>query len=52
MNKTTGFKPDVLAAIVARCEKEDREWNDIIDELLRKGLGVDVALVPEHKMED
>lgn len=41
VNKTTGFRPDVLGAIVARCEKENREWNDIIDEILRKGLGMD-----------
>jgi hypothetical protein len=41
VNKTTGFKPDVLNKIVERCESEDREWNDMIDELLRIGLGMD-----------
>lgn len=43
VNKTTGFKPDVLTEIVKRCEGEDREWNDMIDELLRIGLGMNVV---------
>lgn len=43
VTKTTGFRPDVLNEIVKRCEGEDREWNDMIDELLRIGLGMDVA---------
>jgi hypothetical protein len=43
VNKTTGFRPDVLGAIVARCEKENREWNDVIDEVLRKGLEMDTG---------
>ena len=41
VNKTTGFKPDVLNKIVERCESENREWNDVIDEVLRAGLGMD-----------
>ena len=40
VNKTTGFRPDVLSKIVERCESENREWNDVIDEVLRAGLGV------------
>ena len=40
VNKTTGFRSDVLSAIVARCETENREWNDIVDEIMRKGLGM------------
>ncbi len=41
VNKTTGFRPDVLTEIVARCESENKEWNDVIDELLRIGLGME-----------
>ena len=43
VNKTTGFAPEVLSKIVERCEIEDREWNDVIDETLRKGLGMDTG---------
>lgn len=41
VNKTTGFKPDVLNKLVERCESENREWSEMIDILLRKGLGMD-----------
>jgi len=40
VNKTTGYAPEVLSKIVERCENEDREWNDVVDEILREGLGM------------
>ena len=29
---------DVVNAIVERCEREDKKLNEVVDELIRKGL--------------
>ena len=36
--KTTGFDPDVYAAVVRICDSEKASWNDAVNELIRRGL--------------
>lgn len=43
VNRTTGYSLEVLNKIIERCEDEDRAWNDVIDEALRNGLGMNTG---------
>lgn len=37
-NRTTGFDTDVFKFIADKCEKESISWNDVVNELIRKGI--------------